>query len=144
MAVDIWIIRECAKIGSVSGECFAPICAHVSRRHVHSALSSGPFRLHAGSIPETIPGSFWNHSGLNLKMNVRLHSRTIMGSFESMFASSWHYSDVILKPLKPFRLHTGSIPETIPGSVSDYSGINLALFAQRATFFLHSEVFDLD
>ena len=24
---------------SESGECFAPICAHVSRRHVHSAIS---------------------------------------------------------------------------------------------------------
>ena len=32
------IFKKCAKIGSVSGECFAPICAHVSRRHVHSVL----------------------------------------------------------------------------------------------------------
>ena len=26
-------------ISGISGECFAPICAHVSRRHVHSAIS---------------------------------------------------------------------------------------------------------
>ena len=25
--------------GSGGGECFAPICAHVSRRHVHSVIS---------------------------------------------------------------------------------------------------------
>ena len=36
---EIEIFRKCAKIGSVSGECFAPICAHVSRRHVHSVIS---------------------------------------------------------------------------------------------------------
>ena len=38
---QIEIFRKCAKIGSVSGECFAPICAHVSRRHVHSVISFG-------------------------------------------------------------------------------------------------------
>ena len=39
MLAEIEIFRKCAKIGSVSGECFAPICAHVSRRHVHSVIS---------------------------------------------------------------------------------------------------------
>ena len=32
---EIEIFRKCATIGPVSGEFFAPICAHVSRRHVH-------------------------------------------------------------------------------------------------------------
>ena len=36
---EIEIFRKCAKIRSVSGECFAPICVHVSRRHVHSVIS---------------------------------------------------------------------------------------------------------
>ena len=36
---EIEIFRKCTKIRSVSGECFAPICAHVSRRHVNSAIS---------------------------------------------------------------------------------------------------------
>ena len=36
---EIGIFRKCAKIRSVSGECFAPICVHVSRRHVHSVIS---------------------------------------------------------------------------------------------------------
>ena len=33
----IWEIYENLEIGC--GECFAPVCAHVSRRHVHSVIS---------------------------------------------------------------------------------------------------------
>ena len=38
---EIENFKKCAKIRSVSGECFAPICVHVSRRHVHSAIRWG-------------------------------------------------------------------------------------------------------
>ena len=46
---EIEIFRKCAKIRSVSGECFAPICVHVSRRHVLSVIS----RPH-GSLSECL------------------------------------------------------------------------------------------
>ena len=41
---EIGIFRKCAKIRSVSGECFAPICVHMSRRHVHSVISDPNFQ----------------------------------------------------------------------------------------------------
>ena len=37
MVAEIEILNKVQKSGSMSGECFAPICAHMSRRHVHSA-----------------------------------------------------------------------------------------------------------
>ena len=49
--VEIQNFRKCAKIRSVSGEFFAPICVHVSRRHVHSIISFSALLENARNYP---------------------------------------------------------------------------------------------
>ena len=55
----------CVSVCVCGGECFAPICAHVSRRHVHSVISYS--RNH---IPDTYCKFIESHySGNILNMN---------------------------------------------------------------------------
>ena len=58
VSAQIETFKKCAKIGSVSGECFAPICAHVSQRYVHRALG---FMIRSETNTNSIMlNTFWN------------------------------------------------------------------------------------
>ena len=59
---------NCVHWSMQCGECFAPICAHVSRRHVHSVISS---RAYVGSGAKHSPQSSQNAKSLRPKSRVK-------------------------------------------------------------------------